>query len=114
MTIEDLKGDDPTLVAIALQALHRERAAAYHAACTACDLAGKRPPGYDLLGLDKVDNVLRRIGAASIQRRLMIMSAAQSGKMGEVWGGVQGGRRPMPAQIKVALLNFWMLRLRAA
>ena len=43
MTIKDLKGDDPTLVAIALQALHRERAAAYHAACTACDLAGKWP-----------------------------------------------------------------------
>ena len=79
MTIEGLKGDDPTLIAIALQALHRERAAAYHAACTACDLAGKRPPGYDLLGLDKVDNVLRRISAASIQRRLMIMTRIYTG-----------------------------------
>lgn len=35
MKLEDLTGDDRTLVVVALQALFRERTNSYHAACTA-------------------------------------------------------------------------------
>ena len=67
MKIEDLIGDERTLVVVALQALHRERVTAYSAACTACDLAGKRSPEADLFGLEEVNDALRRIGAAPIR-----------------------------------------------
>ncbi|OIK39812.1 MULTISPECIES: hypothetical protein [Citrobacter] len=67
MKIEDLKGDERTLVVVALQALHRERVTAYGTACTVCDLAGKPSPDRDLFGLDEVDNALRRIGAAPMR-----------------------------------------------
>ena len=41
MKLEDLTGDDRTLVVVALRALFRERTNSYHAACTACQLAGR-------------------------------------------------------------------------
>lgn len=52
MKLEDLTGDDRTLVVVALQALHRERANAYYAACTACQLSGKKPPAEALFGVE--------------------------------------------------------------
>jgi hypothetical protein len=64
--IEVLEGSERTLVVVALQALHRERATAYQAACTACDLAGKPAPPDNLFGLDEVAAALRRIGAAPL------------------------------------------------
>lgn len=65
--IETLKGSERSLVVVALQSLHRERATAYQAACTACDLADKKAPQADLFGLDEVTDALRRIGAAPIR-----------------------------------------------
>lgn len=44
MRLEDLTGDDRTLVVVALQALYRERANSYNSAFLACQLAGKKPP----------------------------------------------------------------------
>ncbi|EGL3999243.1 TPA: hypothetical protein ACRL2B_004468 [Pseudomonas aeruginosa] len=67
MKIEDLKGDERTLVVVALQALHTERVNAYSAACTACDLAGRPSPDRNLFGLDEVNDALRRIGAAPMR-----------------------------------------------
>lgn len=63
MKLEDLTGDDRTLVVVALQALHRERANAYYAACTACQLSGKKPPAKALFGVDESISAIRRIGA---------------------------------------------------
>lgn len=63
MKLDDLTGDDRTLVVVALQALHRERANAYHAACTACQLSGKQPPAEALFCVDECISALRRIGA---------------------------------------------------
>lgn len=63
MKLEDLTGDDRTLVVVALQALHRERANAYFAACAACQLSGKKPPAEALFGVDESISAIRRIGA---------------------------------------------------
>lgn len=41
MKLEDLTGDDRTLVVVALQALFRERTNSYQAACTACSLQAR-------------------------------------------------------------------------
>ena len=53
MKLEDLTGDDRTLVVVALQALFRERSNSYHAACTACQLAGEKPPAENLFGVEE-------------------------------------------------------------
>ena len=63
MKLEDLTGDDRTLVVVALQALFRERTNSYHAACTACQLSGKKPPTEALFGVDESISAIRRIGA---------------------------------------------------
>lgn len=63
MKLEDLTGDDRTLVVVALQALHRERANAYYAACTACQLSGNKPPAEAIFGVDESISAIRRIGA---------------------------------------------------
>lgn len=66
MKLEDLTGDDRTLVVVALQALHRERANAYYAVCTACQLSGKKPPAETLLALMKV---FRQYAGLELTRR---------------------------------------------
>ena len=63
MKLEDLTGDDRTLVVVAFQALHRERANAYYAACTACQLAGEKPPAENLFGVEESISAIRRMGA---------------------------------------------------
>lgn len=54
MRLEDLTGDDRTLVVVALQALYRERANSYNSAFLACQLAGKKPPDETFLAWRKV------------------------------------------------------------
>ncbi|HCR0213780.1 TPA: hypothetical protein OMS23_004546 [Enterobacter hormaechei] len=64
MKLEELSGDERTLVIVALQALHRERLTASNAVFTVCSLAGKEQPPEDIFGLREVQDVLRRLGAA--------------------------------------------------
>ena len=64
MQLEDLTGDERTLVILALQALHRERLSASNAVFSVCSLAGKKQPPEDIFGLREVQDALRRIGAA--------------------------------------------------
>lgn len=64
MKLEELSGDERTLVIVALQALHRERLTASNAVFTVCSLAGKEQPPEDIFGLREVQDALRRIGAA--------------------------------------------------
>ena len=64
MKLEELSGDERTLVIVALQALHRERLTASNAVFTVCSLAGKEQPPEDIFGLREVEDALRRIGAA--------------------------------------------------
>lgn len=64
MQLEELTGDERTLVVVALQALHRERLTASNAVFTVCSLAGKDQPPEDIFGLREVEDALRHIGAA--------------------------------------------------
>ena len=64
MKLEELSGDERTLVIFALQALHRERLSASNAVFSVCSLAGKEQPPEDIFGLREVQDALRRIGAA--------------------------------------------------
>ena len=64
MQLEELTGDERTLVVVALQALHRERLTASNAVFTVCSLSGKEQPPEDIFGLREVEDALRRIGAA--------------------------------------------------
>ncbi|HDX4396427.1 TPA: hypothetical protein ROG62_004350 [Enterobacter bugandensis] len=64
MKLEELPGDERTLVILALQALHRERLSASNAVFMVCSLAGKEQPPEDIFGLREVQDALRRIGAA--------------------------------------------------
>ena len=64
MQIEELKGDERTLIVLALQALYRERLTASNAVFTVCSMAGKDQPPEDIFGLREVQDALRRIGAA--------------------------------------------------
>lgn len=66
MKLEDLTGDDRTLVVVALRALFRERSNSYHAACTACQLAGEKPPAENLLAWRKV---FRQFAGWELSRR---------------------------------------------
>lgn len=63
MQLEELTGDERTLVVVALQALHRERLTASNAVFTVCSLAGKEQPPEDIFGLREVQDALRRLGA---------------------------------------------------
>lgn len=65
MQLEELTGDERTLVVVALQALHRERLTASNAVFTVCSLAGKEQPPEDIFGLREVQDALRRLGAAA-------------------------------------------------
>lgn len=65
--LEKLEGTDRLLVVVALQALHRERATAYQAACTVCYLAVRPKPDVDLFGLDEVSDALRRTEAGPLR-----------------------------------------------
>lgn len=53
MKLEELSGDERTLVIVELQALHRERLTASNAVFTVCSLAGKDQPPEDILGCVK-------------------------------------------------------------
>lgn len=64
MQLEELTGDERTLVVVALQALFRERLSASNAVFTVCSLSGKEQPPEDIFGLREVEDALRRIGAA--------------------------------------------------
>ncbi|BBJ60917.1 hypothetical protein EATA6166_44720 (plasmid) [Enterobacter asburiae] len=64
MQLEELTGDERTLVVVALQALHRERLTASNAVFTVCSMAGKEQPPEDIFGLREVQDALRRLGAA--------------------------------------------------
>ena len=64
MQLEELTGDERTLVVVALQALFRERLSASNAVFTECSLSGKEQPPEDIFGLREVEDALRRIGAA--------------------------------------------------
>lgn len=65
MSIKDLKGDERTIVVVALQSLHNERVNAFNTAFTACSLAGKELPSEDMFGIDEVMQALRLIGAGT-------------------------------------------------
>ena len=64
MQLEELTGEERTLVVVALQALHRERLTASNAVFTACSLVGKEQPPEEIFGLREVQDALRRMGAA--------------------------------------------------
>ena len=64
MQLEELTGDERTLVVVALQALFRERLSASNAVFTVCSLSRKEQPPEDIFGLREVEDALRRIGAA--------------------------------------------------
>ena len=64
MQLEELTGDERTLVVVALQALFRERLSASNAVFTVCSLSGKEQPSEDIFGLREVEDALRRIGGA--------------------------------------------------
>ena len=64
MQLEELTGDERTLVVVALQALFRERLTASNAVFTVCSRSGKEQPPEDIFGLREVEDALRRIGAA--------------------------------------------------
>jgi hypothetical protein len=53
MQLEELTGDERTLVVVALQALFRERLSASNAVFTVCSLSGKEPAGKIFLGCVK-------------------------------------------------------------
>ena len=48
MLLEELTGDERTLVVVALQALFRERLSASNAVFTVCSLSGKEQPPEDI------------------------------------------------------------------
>jgi hypothetical protein len=56
--------NDRTLLIAGLQALYRERLAAWNAAISVAILAGRKQPGREFFGLAEVAEMLRRVGAA--------------------------------------------------
>lgn len=67
MQLEELTGEERTLVVLALQALHRERLTASNAVLTTCSLAGKEQPSEEIFGLREVQDALRHMGAAPVR-----------------------------------------------
>ncbi|CAN7780789.1 hypothetical protein LJR296_007987 [Cupriavidus necator] len=55
---------DRALLVAGLQALHRERLAAYNAAASVAIIRGEPQPSMNMFGLDEVQAILRRVGAA--------------------------------------------------
>lgn len=54
---------DCTLLVAGLQALHRERMAAWNAAVSVAIARGEQPPSMDMFGIEEVAAILRRVGA---------------------------------------------------
>lgn len=59
-----LSVNDSTMMIVALQALHRERAAAWNAAISVAIMRKHPQPERELFGLADVETMLRRVGAA--------------------------------------------------
>lgn len=55
---------DRTILVAGLQALHRERVAAWNAATSVANIRGELAPGMEPFGLDEAAEMLRRVGAA--------------------------------------------------
>ncbi|MBA9846586.1 hypothetical protein [Ralstonia pickettii] len=55
---------DRALLVAGLQALLRERLAAYNTAVSVAILRGEPHPPREMFGLDEANNILRRVGAA--------------------------------------------------
>ena len=68
MLLEELTGDERTLVVVALQALFRERLSASNAVFTVCSLSGKEQPPEDIFGLREVEDALRPNRAAPARK----------------------------------------------
>ncbi|HAT7732870.1 TPA: hypothetical protein JAX37_004797 [Enterobacter cloacae] len=64
MKLEELSGDERTLVILALQALHREELTASNAVFTVYSLVGKEQPPEDIFWLREVQDARKRIDAA--------------------------------------------------
>lgn len=55
---------DRTMLVAGLQALHRERVAAWNAAVSVAIIRGDKQPAMELFGIDEASAMLRRVGAA--------------------------------------------------
>lgn len=54
---------DRTMLVAGLQALHRERVAAWNAAVSVAIIRNEKQPAMEQFGLDEVAGMLRRVGA---------------------------------------------------
>lgn len=59
-----VSASDRDLLIAGLQALHRERVAAWNSAISVAILAGREQPGWEVFGLAEAAEMLRRVGAA--------------------------------------------------
>lgn len=59
-----VSGADRTMLVAGLQALHRERVAAWNAAVSVAIIRNEKPPAMEQFGIDEVAGMLRRVGAA--------------------------------------------------
>ena len=65
LDLKTLVGEaDRTILVAGLQALHRERLAAWNAAISVAIIRGDEQPARELFGLSEVSGMLRRVGAA--------------------------------------------------
>lgn len=55
---------DRTMLVAGLQALHRERVAAWNAAVSVAIIRNEKQPAMEQFGIDEVAGMLRRVGAA--------------------------------------------------
>lgn len=56
--------DDRTMLVAGLQALHRERVAAWNVAVSVAIIQNEKQPDREQFGLNEVTEMLRRVGAA--------------------------------------------------
>lgn len=64
LDLKALVGDaDRTMLVAGLQALHRERVAAWNAAVSVAIIRNEKQPAMEQFGLDEVAGMLRRVGA---------------------------------------------------
>jgi hypothetical protein len=59
---------DRRLIVLGLQALHRERVAAWKALCSIADEHGKVPPDMETFAFNEPENLLKRLGSAPATR----------------------------------------------
>lgn len=65
LDLKTLVGDaDRTILLAGLQALHRERVAAWNAAVSVAIIRNEKQPDMEQFGIDDVAGMLRRVGAA--------------------------------------------------